>query len=313
MLKKIFFIFPLLYSGFLFSQRIRTFEIGVVVDNDSFTSTVNDKYYTNGAELFYQHLSNQSHDTLKKIIRFKAGQYIYNPKWVKSDFIVDHNRPYAGYLFAELGIRRFYKSQSVWITNFQVGVVGPLSNAENVQKTMHTAFGFGKIYGWQHQIENTLGLQYNSIFSKKLPLPITTANIDFHGQLKIDLGTIFTGFSLGSLMRISLTKPLISLQHSNFYDASLQNEVLTSNEWYLFILPVINYQMYDATILGSAYESNSSNSFRINPFRFNGEIGFKFRHRHWNLSYSALYKSNEISNSTTTGFYYGSIAASYLF
>ncbi len=32
-------------------------EVGVILDNDLFTSTVNDKYYTNGFEIYYRYLT----------------------------------------------------------------------------------------------------------------------------------------------------------------------------------------------------------------------------------------------------------------
>jgi hypothetical protein len=311
--KKIFFACVFLYCQLLFSQNKTPFEIGFVLENDSFTSTINDKYYTNGMELFYRHLSNKSTDEVKKIISFKVGQYIYNPKWVKSDLIEDHNRPYAGYLFAEIGINRFYKNENVWITNFQIGVVGPLSQAQDFQEIIHATFGFGKIYGWQHQIGNTLGLQYNTVFSKKIAPKFSSEKIDFHFQSKLDLGTVSTAITVGSLMRISLYKALFSIQNSNFYSASLQKEKNKKTECYLFLLPKINCQVYDATIQGGFFENNSPLVFKINPFRFKAETGIKFRYNNWNASYSFLYTTNEIKNSTTAGFYYGSVATSYLF
>ena len=287
--------------------------MGLVLENDSFTSAVNDKYYTNGMELFYRHLSNKSNDNVKKIISFKAGQYIYNPKWVKSDLIEDHNRPYAGYLFVEFGVNRFYRNENVWITNFQLGVVGPLSQAEDFQKIMHNTFGFGKIYGWQFQIGNALGLQYNTIFSKKIMSKFSTKKMDFHFNSKLDMGTVATGITVGSLVRISLNNALFSIQNSNFYGASLQRHKSKNNECYLFLLSKINYQIYDATIQGSLFENNSPLVFKINPIRFKVETGIKYRFSSWNTSYSFLYTTNEIKNSTTSGFYYGSIAASYIF
>ena len=313
MLDKVIFISSIFCCSYLFSQTKNIFEIGLVLDNDSFTSAVNDKYYTNGMEVFCRVLSKKSTVEVKKIISFKAGQYIYNPKWVKSDFIDDHNRPYAGYLFAEVGINRFYKNGNVWITNFQLGVIGPLSQAQDFQELMHTTFDFGKIYGWQYQIGNAVGLQYNTVFSKKIIPKFTTDKIDFHFQSKLDLGTIASGITVGSLLRISLIKSLTSIQNSNFYGASLQNEKVENKELYFFLLPKINCQIYDATIQGSLVENNSPLVFNIRPIRFKAEAGVKFRYNNWNASYSFLYTTNEIKNSTTTGFYYGSVATSYLF
>jgi hypothetical protein len=114
-------------------------------------------------------------------------------------------------------------------------------------------------------------------------------------------------------VRISLYKALFGIQNSNFYGASLQKGKSKNSECYLFLLPKLNYQVYDATLQGSLFEDNSPLVFKINPIRFKAETGVKLRYNNWNASYSFVYTTNEIKNSTTTGFYYGSVAASYLF
>ena len=94
----------------VFSQS-KPKEIGIVIDNDLFTSTVNDQYYTNGIEIFYKYLSqNENPNINKKITEFKFGQYIYNPHTVEAASIRKHDRPFAGYLFAEAGIHKFYQN-----------------------------------------------------------------------------------------------------------------------------------------------------------------------------------------------------------
>ena len=307
------FFIPFFFVVFIsFGQNKKAFEIGVLLDNDSFSSLVNDKYYTNGMEIFGNYISKKSNQDVFKSNGFRIGQYIFNPKWVKSDFKEDHNRPYAGYLFAEFNQNRFYKNQTVWITKYQIGVIGPSSKAEDFQKWMHNAFGFGRLYGWQHQIKNTVAIQYNTIFSAKVFDKITTDKIDFHWQSKAEIGTVFSSITTGILSRISLSKNLKSMQQSNFYN-SLMFEDKNINELYFYFLPKINLQFYDATIQGSLFDEDSPLTFTPNLFRFKLETGLKYQIQNWNLGYTFHYTTQEIKSNSSTGFYYGSVGMSYIF
>ena len=75
MLKKISPLFFLLFSNAIFSQNTSG-ELGILVDNDLFSSTVNDQYYTNGIEIFYRFLNqNENQNLNKRITEFQFGQY----------------------------------------------------------------------------------------------------------------------------------------------------------------------------------------------------------------------------------------------
>ena len=66
----------------------RASEVGVILENDLFTSTVNDKYYTNGFEIYYRYLTpKKKQNQLKKITEFRVGQYIYNPQTIRAERI----------------------------------------------------------------------------------------------------------------------------------------------------------------------------------------------------------------------------------
>jgi hypothetical protein len=51
----------------------------------------------------------------------------------------------------------------------------------------------------------------------------------------------------------------------------------SESEFYFYIAPSINYQLYDATIQGSLFSNRSPITFSLVPYRFNGEAGFKYR------------------------------------
>ena len=290
-------------------------EIGITIDNDLFTSTKNDRYYTSGIEIYYRYLNNNPSGTNKKITEFKLGQYIYTPSTPNAAKIEKQNRPFAGYLFAEAGRHIFYQSQDVFKITAQIGILGPPSGAAEFQKTFHKIFGYNEIEGWEDQIQTTLGIQGNLLYSKAVVPAAEMRRTDLHLLGKINIGTIWNGISVGPLARISLQKELLPVYNSNLYGGALnadKKEYKTKSELYFYIHPNINYQMYDATIEGSLFDDDSPVTYDLIPFRFNGEAGIKYRKNHWSLHYIFIYRGKELQNNKVEGYYYGSIGASYL-
>ncbi len=302
-------LFLLLVTWVVKAQNKKPFELGVQLENDSFVSTYNDFYYTNGTFLFANYVSDNTTTERKIIHGFKIGQQIYNPRWVKSDFPQDHNRPYAGYLFAEYNQTNLYSSNSVRRMSFQLGIIGPDSKAEQFQDWMHRSFGFGKIYGWEYQIQNTPVFQFGLGYSKPIFTKMTTDKIDFHLYSESKIGTAFTGTDFGVLTRLNILNSLAPMSHSNFYNGLGEAQ----KECYFFILPKINLQLYDATIQGSLFDHNSAVTFDIKPIRFKGEAGIKFKYHSYNCSFAFVYTTDEIKNNSATGYYFGSLTGSYVF
>lgn len=303
-----------LFSGSLcFAQKPA--EISLISDNDLYTSPINDQYYTNGIELIYRYLGTSDNENVaKKITEFRLGQYIYNPQSVRAADINVNDRPFAGYLFAEAGINTFYKNESVLKLNFQGGVVGPESYAEQLQKGLHKIIGYPTVQGWQYQITTTIAAQAQAVYSHKIFPGRFREKVDFHLQGELNVGTIWMGASVGPMMRISFKRELLPMYDSALHGAALNIDKELSRqqrELFLYINPVINYQNYDATILGSMFNNTSPVTFPLIPFRFNAEAGVKYRYNNWTYSYSFNYRGKELSNRVITSYYYGSIVLSY--
>lgn len=314
MLKKISPLFFLLFTTAFFAQN-KSGEIGIVIDNDLFTSTVNDQYYTNGIEIFYRFLAkNENPNINKKIMEFKFGQYIFNPHTVKAASISKHDRPFAGHLFVEAGLQKFYQNESVFKMTGQLGVVGKASGAEEFQKLFHKAFGYKDVEGWDYQIRNTPAIQGNLFYARKILAAKFSENVDFSVQGEANFGTVLNGITVGPLARFGLKK-LLPFYDSNLHGASLNSDkekYIEQHEFYFYINPNLNYQVYDATIQGSMFTNDSPVTFDLRPLRFYGEAGFKYRKNHWNFHYVFVYRSKELENSINEGYFFGSIGAAYL-
>lgn len=309
-----YLIVALLCSVLMWGQKPA--EIGLITDNDLYSSPINDQYYTAGLEIFYRYLGNsQNEKVAKKITEFRVGQYIYNPQSVRAEEINVNDRPFAGYLFAEAGINTFYTDESVFKLTFQGGVVGPESGAEAVQKGLHKMIGYPTVSGWQHQITTTVAVQAAAFYSKKIFAERYKEKVDFHIQGEINLGTIWNTANVGAMSRISFKRPLQAMYNSSLHGAVLNHNkdaYKEQREFFLYINPMVQYMQYDATIQGSHFNTTSPVTFPLIPFRFNAEVGIKYRYNNWNYSYSVNYRGKELSNNVITAFYYGSIQLSYL-
>ncbi len=289
-------------------------EMGLVLDNDLYTSTVNDKYYTNGFELYYRYLNPIKKDNIaKKITEFRIAQYIYNPQTIRADNFFVNDRPFAGLLFAEAGIHQFYNNQSVLKLNGQIGFMGQNAFGEEVQERFHETFGYDEVEGWRHQIDDALLIQAEFFYGKKLATLNQKNTLDVLAQAEIKVGTILNEITLGPVLRIGFKK-LLPISESNLYDAALRydKQYRETSEFYFFISPKVNYQMYDATIQGGLFNDNSPVTFPLIPFRFQGEAGFKYRKNNWNFHYTFNYTTQEADNIVNMGYYYGSIGVGYL-
>jgi lipid A 3-O-deacylase len=106
----------------------------------------------------FKHLPFLQGPDAQKATTFSLGQFIYTPKDTdRTDLIID-DRPYAGYTFLGFGfisvtprIRHFWE--------FNLGVVGPWSLAENTQNGFHDLIRTRHAKGWDHQLDNEIGLE----------------------------------------------------------------------------------------------------------------------------------------------------------
>jgi lipid A 3-O-deacylase len=313
--KKSFIALLVLTTALAFGQA-KTTEIGFITDNDLYTSSKNDMYYTNGLELFYRFLSKNDNPKInKKITEFRIGQYIYNPRFINAEAVTINDRPFTGYLFAEAGRSFFYQSESVLKTDFQVGFMGPNALGKETQESFHHIIGYKEVFGWENQLHNAFAVQAHVMYSKKMFPAKHNDFIDLHFQSEANVGTIFDGVSTGFLTRIGFKK-LLPIYDSNLHDASVSSvPQYNIREFYFYAMPSVNYQFYDATIQGSMFSNTSPLTFELEPLRFNAEFGLKYRHNNFNMSYSFIYRGRELRDpetNTNSGYFYGSIRFGYL-
>jgi len=93
------------------------------------------------------------------------GQNIYTPMDISREDLIEDDRPYAGWAY--MGIAFHSKNERRLDTmEFQLGVVGPASGAEQAQKLVHRKIDSQYPNGWDNQLQNEPGLAI--IYERKL-------------------------------------------------------------------------------------------------------------------------------------------------
>jgi lipid A 3-O-deacylase len=297
MKKKMLFLF-LPFTLSIFSQKKFSKEIVFITENDLYTSTYDDRYYTNGMFLSFKYLSKEKKETLeKKIFEWEIGHKIYTPNKATTLYIKNHDRPFAGYLYSSFSINRIYKNNQSFKTILQLGVIGSNAFSKELQDFIHDVYGFEKAVGWKYQIKNALALNFNAEYNKFL-VKDTSNHYDLSWINSGKIGTVFTNIASGFLARIGF-KPLQNLANSIAYNTNINNantSYFKAVESFVFIKPSIGYTFYDATLQGSFLNPNSEITAELIPLVFSLEIGFKFTANRFNFGYTINYNTNKSKN-----------------
>ena len=139
---------------------------------------------------------------------FSVGQKMYTPEHISQNELIENDRPYAGWTY--FGTTVHSKTENnLHSMGLQLGIVGPLSYAEQTQKFVHQKTGSQRPNGWDNQLENEPGLVV--IYEHK----IRFIEKETFGGLDLDviphftsaLGNIYTYAGLGTECRVGWNIP----------------------------------------------------------------------------------------------------------
>lgn len=292
-------------------------EIGLQTDNDSYMLQGSDRYYTDGIYLYFRHALKPGSNTAlaNKVLGFEVGQKIFNPQAgnVPNEFYID--RPLAGYLYAGANLNLLYKNESNLKLSAQVGVIGPASKAEQVQRWVHNNFGFYEPTAWEYQIQNAaqlnLGAEYNRLLFR-------TTSFDISGSGYVNLGTGFNGAGIGPLFRLGNFNQLFnSVVTQSTAIAQANTAAFHQHEIFFYYKPQFNYVAYDATIQGGLGKKQDANSMEITrPIEraiFTNKLGVAFTTNRFVFDIAANFRSRETKGMIHASHSWGAITALYRF
>ena len=178
----------------------------LVFENDALTGT--DKHYTNG--VFYTYLEDDiifdipniiQIDGTKKSTALSFSHLTFTPEDLSKEEAQTDDIPYAGYMnlryllfqqrdnnFHELGIG--------------IGVVGKITQSENMQKIYHHITGNREPKGWDNQVGTRLS--YDLVYQyahRCIDKKYDSYHFDMINNIRLDAGTFFTGLAIGTQVR----------------------------------------------------------------------------------------------------------------
>lgn len=191
----------------------------MVWENDKFAGT--DRDYTNGVRFSWMSseenmpgwsrslanalpLAPEGH----KRISVALGQNMYAPENLQSSELVRGQQPYAGWLYGSVGM---VSDTGTTLDNVMLtlGVVGPLSGAEQTQKFIHKLTDSQDPKGWDNQLKTEPGiiLTYERKWRGLIEAEPFGIGADITPHFGVNLGNINTDASLGATVRLGYDLP----------------------------------------------------------------------------------------------------------
>ncbi|MCK9264800.1 MAG: lipid A deacylase LpxR family protein [Deltaproteobacteria bacterium] len=197
-------------------------------ENDFYTGT--DRDYTNGIKISWispdlnnfrddPHLPSWSHamidsmpfeagDHFLKTVSLSVGQNIYTPENIRRLDYNPDDRPYAGISYISVGFHsRNARIMNTW--EYTLGIIGPHSYAEEMQKAIHTWTKSDFPNGWGHQLkdEPILNVYYDRKWRFAGKGVTSGLGYDLIPHAGIFVGNALTAVNIGGQIRLGWNLP----------------------------------------------------------------------------------------------------------
>lgn len=278
-------------------------------ENDFFTAT--DRYYTQGVYLEFILPIFKKTLLAKTLIplnprRGKAGKKVLNyygmslerqgftPRSIRHEGIYYGERPFAGIAYVTHSLISIDTEKRLRLTSrINLGFMGPNLRGAQEQKGIHYALDNIQPLGWENQIENDYILNYDLFLEKGL---INTKFFEMTGISELRAGTLYSDFSLGSMVRVGWMQPYFS----NL--GTTKSKGARKVQFYLYAKGKIKAVAYNATMQGGVINRNSIYTIPADDIeRFVGQAyyGAVFTYKRLGLEYSRAIVSPEFKNGLT--------------
>lgn len=192
-----------------------------IVENDLFNNS--DRHYTNGVRLDWSPGTTSTPDWALVIARqvplfpkegvvrhgYSFGQSMFTPRDITIVNPPTDDRPYAGWLYGTIGMGVETERQLDQFA-LTLGMVGPVSLAEQGQKIMHKILVSDKPRGWDTQLRNEPGIvvTYQRSWRALVTKTLLGNDLDLTPHMGGALGNVYTYANTGLTMRYGKSLPL---------------------------------------------------------------------------------------------------------
>tara|TARA_R110000764_G_scaffold240089_1_gene342310 strand:- start:80858 stop:81850 length:993 start_codon:yes stop_codon:yes gene_type:complete len=284
-------------------------------DNDflNFRGDGTDRYYTNGIRFDYFYtkqkkakfpsslLLNISQEN-DNIYGWGLAQFMFTPKNIDLTEIQYNDRPYAGALYSIHSLESTDTTKKIRITTeIFLGVIGPISFADEAQTWAHRVIGYTKPRGWPNQVSNDIILNYNISLERQM---VHYPNkISVSGIVETFSGTLYNAAGAGFMLRAGKC-------NTQFQDLQLQkNKSGNRYQLYVFMKPVIRAVLSNSLLQGGLISQLSDNQVgytlskdQIERVVVLYDVGLVYARPKWSILISQKFRTAEFEGQYTQEF-----------
>jgi lipid A 3-O-deacylase len=318
--KLVIFLFLIFFVCVVTAQKqnLKSFkqEITVITDNDNYDFELTDRYYSNGFIIQYNRAAKPKHPaTIKKLLQFEAAHKVYNPytnRHSVQNVLLFMDRSFAGWLGVSAGVTQIKKNENILQYGVSVGILGPSARGRQIQEGWHKLIGLYKVYGWEYQVNDEWGLNFSGAYYHSLMRSKQGNNISLHAVGQATAGNTLTNAAAGLLLK---TGWLNKENETGYWSGNLgdKSESFKRNEFIFFFEPVLQYQVYNATVQGGLFINDKGlYTGSIEPLVFQTKTGIMFTGNRFGLRWYYTFRTKE-ATAMRKGEHWGSIGATVRF
>lgn len=274
--------------------------VSASLDNDLFTGS--DDGYTNGVffSSFQLHHVPPAANSLPWYFRLQSklvepesantwvkvhniSQVMITPTDIEISPPDEEDLPYAGFLYWQPGIAAIREKSTTYVS-LLIGASGPLSFAEQSQKTIHRAIGSTIPQGWEFQLNNELLLGISgSYFEQKLYRQFENLEFDSVVGAYGNLGNFRSGLGTSAFVRLGKR---LSSSHGVFamYTGREINPVATEQGWFAYFGVFAYYELNNMIFQGNS--SSDTRSLKWDKQVGGATTGLAYTKQRWGFSMS---------------------------
>lgn len=190
------------------------------LENDLFGSG-RDENYTNGVRLTCFDTGFTPPDLLRTIadvvpffavnettsVAYSIGQNMYTPNDIREKFPDPTDRPYAGFLYGSAALTTI-EDNHIDQLEITLGMVGPVSLAEQTQEIVHDAINAFDPSGWDAQLDNEPGviLSWERRWPRAATLTMGTLDVSAAPYVGLSAGNVYTYAASGLTVQLTETR-----------------------------------------------------------------------------------------------------------
>lgn len=306
------------FENDLFSGKDRGYTNGVILSIlGAWHAMEGDKIRTDQFTAFVDGLSSIEDLGKQRRRPLTFGQMMVTPEDIQSEQLVVDDVPYAGMLFGRVNYEYRTDGQGEKF-GLLLGIVGPSSRAEEVQKIVHKITGSSEPNGWDNQLhdEPAVNIDYEHMWKlyDSSAQSVDGYSADFSSYFGASLGNIITDVDTGVIIRWGLH---LSPLPNSVYKGGTASVPDVGNDhqsvWSFFLMAGIelNYTAYTIFLDGNLWEEDSHSVTRV-PEQASVFAGFGFAYQRFRLNMFML-RSTEIYTEQAGLSGYGSLTLAWVF